>query len=151
MSLVPGQWPDVELDGDFSAILVYSVLIAFRPRRRVRVHRSLPRRWPARERASSSATCRIPTPSARFAGTEFRAAIHGGVPRAGGGGQDARDPARDEIFAAAPTLDRYLDDAFIAELFLRYRGRGAEVYVLPQPSGLPFSYTREDVLIQLRP
>jgi 2-polyprenyl-3-methyl-5-hydroxy-6-metoxy-1,4-benzoquinol methylase len=39
-----------------------------------------------------------------------------------------------------------IDDAFICELLLRYRQRGFDVYLLPQPCNLPFGYTREDIL-----
>jgi len=39
------------------------------------------------------------------------------------------------------------DDAFIVAALLRYRGRGMECYVFPQPADLPFGNTREDLLI----
>ncbi len=38
-------------------------------------------------------------------------------------------------------------DEFIAELFLRYRRKGYDTFVVPQSSDLPFGHTREDVLI----
>jgi 2-polyprenyl-3-methyl-5-hydroxy-6-metoxy-1,4-benzoquinol methylase len=40
-----------------------------------------------------------------------------------------------------------LEDTFILSILARYRGMGFEVYLLPQPKNLPFSYTREDILI----
>ncbi|REL26042.1 class I SAM-dependent methyltransferase [Thalassotalea euphylliae] len=43
-----------------------------------------------------------------------------------------------------------LDDSVITMLLLRYRQMGFETYLLPQQSGLPFSHTREDLLIVRR-
>lgn len=39
-----------------------------------------------------------------------------------------------------------IDDEFICQLLLRYRQKGFDVYLLPQPCNLPFGYTREDIL-----
>lgn len=41
-----------------------------------------------------------------------------------------------------------LDDSFILMILNRYRNMGFEVYLLPQKENLPFSYTREDILIK---
>ena len=38
-------------------------------------------------------------------------------------------------------------DVFVFSLLQRYRKRGYETYLLPQPSSLPFGHTREDVLV----
>lgn len=40
------------------------------------------------------------------------------------------------------------DDAKLARLFTHFRGKGFEVDILSQPNGLPFCYTREDMLIR---
>lgn len=40
-------------------------------------------------------------------------------------------------------------DERITQLLSRYRGKGYDVYVLPQPPELPYGHTREDILIQL--
>lgn len=42
-----------------------------------------------------------------------------------------------------------IDDALIIKIIQRYRQQGHEVFLLPQPSGLPFSGSREDILIVL--
>ena len=41
-----------------------------------------------------------------------------------------------------------LDDSLILMLMLRYRQMGFETYLLPQKSNLPFSNTREDLLVK---
>lgn len=40
-----------------------------------------------------------------------------------------------------------IDDAVVIAILQRFRQFGCETYVLPQPSGLPFSNRREDILI----
>jgi SAM-dependent methyltransferase len=49
------------------------------------------------------------------------------------------------------SLDRggaaWITDKFLLEVAQRYRDQGYDVYILEQPSGLPFCETREDLLI----
>ena len=54
-----------------------------------------------------------------------------------------------EYYAGAGLLEAEanLDDAFMAYIILRLRGLGYNGYWLPQPRALPFSLTREDLLI----
>jgi SAM-dependent methyltransferase len=150
VSLVSGQWPEVEVEGDFGAILVYSVLhyLPGREQAFAFIDRCLEVARPGARILLGD----LPNPDAekRFAATEFGERFLAGWRDRVAAVRTSEDAARDEIFAAAPKLERYLDDAFIAELFLRYRGEGKEVYVVPQPVGLPFAYTREDVLIRVR-
>jgi SAM-dependent methyltransferase len=40
-----------------------------------------------------------------------------------------------------------ITDRFLLDVVERYRDRGCDVYILEQPSGLPFCQTREDLLI----
>jgi SAM-dependent methyltransferase len=151
VSLVPGQWPAVDVDGDFSAVLVYSVLhyVPGREQAFAFIDRCLEVARPGARILLGD----LPNPdaAARFAATDFGQRFMAGWRERVAAGRTSEDAARDEIVAATPALERFLDDAFIVELFSRYRGRGCEVYVLPQPPGLPFSHTREDVLIRVRP
>ncbi len=39
-------------------------------------------------------------------------------------------------------------DGFVLELIGRIRSRGHHAYLLPQPTDLPFGYTREDILVE---
>lgn len=43
--------------------------------------------------------------------------------------------------------NKKINDDLIEKIIKKYRGKGYDVYVLPQPKALPFSYTREDLLI----
>lgn len=44
----------------------------------------------------------------------------------------------------------FINDQFVLDLLTDLRRRGYEAHVLPQPAGLPFNSTREDVLIHRR-
>jgi SAM-dependent methyltransferase len=43
--------------------------------------------------------------------------------------------------------NKKINDDLIVRIINKYRGKGYDVYVLPQSKYLPFSYTREDLLI----
>jgi cyclopropane fatty-acyl-phospholipid synthase-like methyltransferase len=45
------------------------------------------------------------------------------------------------------SINTLLNDEFILRVIKKYRKLGYDVYVLPQNNTLPFSYTREDILI----
>jgi SAM-dependent methyltransferase len=151
VQLVSGNWPEVDLEGDFSKALVYSVLHCLSDAARALefVDRCLEVVRPGGLLLLGD----LPNgdAAARFAATDFgRRFLEDWAERVESSKSDD-DVLRDQIWADAPKLDRFIDDAFVLELFSRYRSRGHEVYVLPQPPGLPFSYTREDVLISVRP
>lgn len=60
-------------------------------------------------------------------------------------------PEYHEIFERHGALVQpWFNDAFILELMARARAQGLESYLLPQGPDLPFSHTREDVLIRRR-
>ena len=41
-----------------------------------------------------------------------------------------------------------IDDSFIYEIYRKYTHLGYDVYILPQSDNLPFSYTRQDIIIR---
>ena len=43
---------------------------------------------------------------------------------------------------------RLLNDEFLNDVIFQYRSKGFNAYVVPQLSSLPFSYTREDIIIE---
>ena len=52
-----------------------------------------------------------------------------------------------DYFEKCHNQNKKINDDLIQSLVKRYRNRGYDVYVLPQKEGLPFSRSREDVLI----
>ena len=53
----------------------------------------------------------------------------------------------DFIRANRETINEAISDDFVLQVMKAYREQGFDVYLLPQPEGLPFSYTREDLVI----
>jgi cyclopropane fatty-acyl-phospholipid synthase-like methyltransferase len=151
VALVAGNWPDVALDGDFDKVFAYSVLHCLSDR--VRALDFVDAALAVVRRGGLLLLGDLPNgdAAARFAGTEYGQRFLEEWGRTVAAQKSDDDEARDRLWADAPKLDRFIDDAFVAEVFSRYRGQGHEVYVLPQPPGLPFSQTREDVLIRVRP
>jgi hypothetical protein len=58
--------------------------------------------------------------------------------------------AQSSIFSSAAESEIYLDDCFALGLIKDLRGRGYDAFILPPPRELPFSYSREDILIWKR-
>ncbi|MDA9600600.1 class I SAM-dependent methyltransferase [Nitrosomonadales bacterium] len=52
-----------------------------------------------------------------------------------------------DFFERCDNQNKKINDDFISNTVSTYRSKGYHVYVLPQPEGLPFCKTREDVLI----
>jgi SAM-dependent methyltransferase len=151
VELVAGHWPDVTLEGDFSKVLVYSVLQCLSNAERAFefIDRCLEVVRPGGRVMLGDVS--NTDSAARFAATEFGRKFLDDWAQQVAASKTDEDLARDRIFADAPALDRYITDRWLMEVFTRYRSRGYEVYVLPQPIDLPFSHTREDVLIHVRP
>jgi len=147
VSGIAGDFLELGLDRKFSKILIYSVLhylsddaevLAFldravdllEPGGRLLVgdlaNDDRKRRFNESERGQ------------RF-NAEWRAKMENGEPGA--------DAAR--LFAQMAGDDKRvpITDALVLGILERYRERGYDAFVLPQPPGLPFCHTREDVLI----
>lgn len=60
-------------------------------------------------------------------------------------GEDAVQ--RERIYNQIDRIEPYLNDGWVMELLSKMRQLGYESYVLPQRLELPFSRSREDVLI----
>lgn len=63
--------------------------------------------------------------------------------------EDALPRYRDQhdYFRRCRDQNKRISDTLVADTFRDYRARGFDVFVLPQPAGLPFGRTREDLLI----
>jgi SAM-dependent methyltransferase len=151
LTLVPGRWPGAPVNGDFDKVLVYSVLHYLADAEQavefidacVAVLR--PDGWLMIGDLPNGDA------AARFGATEYGRRFQREWAERVAGDLSPEKAASHEIFAQPAKLTPFVSDAFVATLFARYRGLGHEVYVLPQPPDLPFSHTREDVLVHVRP
>jgi 2-polyprenyl-3-methyl-5-hydroxy-6-metoxy-1,4-benzoquinol methylase len=148
VELVPGPWPDVDLHDRFTKILVYSVLhylggaeaaFAF-------IDACVDTLIPGGRVLLGD----LPNPDAarRFKATAFGETFTRAWTERVALEMSDEDRQRDALMANVDVpADTYLGDEFVLTTLDRYRRRGYEAYVLPQPVGLPFCYTREDILI----
>jgi cyclopropane fatty-acyl-phospholipid synthase-like methyltransferase len=149
VTLVAGQWPRVELDGLFDRVLIYSVL-HYMP-------------GPEEARAFILAAIDSLRPGGRLligdipnrdSRERFMSTDDGKRCHAEWVERNARTKANhiesDSILSQIDNHSGFLNDSFILALLADMRRDGLEAYVLPQLLGLPFCYTREDVLIWKR-
>ena len=153
VTLVPGFWPDVEVDGGFDRILVCSVVHALPSKEAtlgfidacadalnpggLLLLADLPNEDMRRRYMESGIGRRT---AEEYESAHKRARAH-----------EAKGEytARDRIFSEAHE-EIFLDDEFCLELLKNMRRRGLDAFVLPQSPGLPFCFSREDILIGRR-
>lgn len=154
VDLVAGFWPDVQPNGTFDCILAYSVLSV------------LPEPIVAR-RFIDAAIAKL-KPGGRLllgdvansdARSRFLASSEGQQVSARYAAERQRDRdvdttgeylARDQIDADLVASSEFLDDSFVLGTLAQARLTGLEAYLLPQPRGLPFHLSREDILLVRR-
>lgn len=145
VTLIPGEFPDVELADTFDRILVYSVLHYMPDFASIELF--------------IDAAIQYLKPCGRLLlgdlpnvdkQTRFRASQTGKEFE-----REWSERMKDELASGDPFevfADSHMTgftDERIMQLLFRYRRAGYDVYLLPQPPELPYGHTREDVLIQL--
>lgn len=145
--LEAGAWPERQPEGTFDRILVYDVLQYQQDPSRTRafVDACLERLRPGGRLLLGD----IPNVDrkARFLSSERGRRFHEEW-------SAQKDRLTDEdrlhyelggrITVPPPT---FINDEFVLDLLLAVRKGGADGFVLPQPAALPYSFTREDVLV----
>jgi len=151
--LLDGRFPEVRPDGTFDHILVYSVLqyMAGADEARHFVNASLELLAPG----GSLLIGDLPNADSnrRFCSSTEGQRVTEAYTLAKFGDQELNQAA----YAAWADIRRdvvippsFIDDRFLLGLLVDLRHRGYESYLLPQPRALPFSLTREDLLIRHR-
>lgn len=154
VEFVGGAWPETQPQGLFDKILVYSVV------------QLLPDATIADsfidaciDRLNPGGLCLIGDMPNMDAGRRFMASTEGRkiaesydeLRESDIASDTTGDYARrDEVFASYTHPDNFIDDEYALKLLGRLRNKGLECYLLPQRDGLPFCYSREDVLIWKR-
>jgi SAM-dependent methyltransferase len=151
VSLVAGRWPDVRPSGKFDRILIYSVLQYLGGRDTARQFIDA-----AVEVLADGGLLLIGDLPNRDAVRRFSESAFGQQFTSSWRRQVAECESSDvrvlhEIFARAARTEPFIDDDFILTLVADYRRAGLDAYTLPQPLGLPFCHTREDLLVRRRP
>jgi SAM-dependent methyltransferase len=154
VDLIAGFWPDVQPEGAFDCILAYSVLS-------VLPDASVARRFidAASGKLAPGGRLLLGDVANNDARTRFLASSEGQRVSAEYAAQRQRDReadatgeyvARDRIDADVHPGGEFLDDEYVLGTLTHARRSGLEAYLLPQPAGLPFHLSREDILIVRR-
>lgn len=147
VQLIDGRWPENVLEGVFDRILVYSVLHYLPDLMAVKkfietcfVHLNV---------GGCLMLGDIPNTNRmdRFNGSDFGKQFASKYDKQKSREIDDEYEKQQIIFAQAERCISGLTDCFIFEILLNARKHGFESYIVPQPLELPYSYTREDILI----
>ena len=145
---VPGNFLDVELDGPFDKILIYSVLHCLEDLDQL--HRFMDKALALLKPGGRMLLGDIPNRDlkkrflASESGKQFEAAWRQAMETSGEISSDAHQFLAENA-ATLRTLS--FDDNSIAHLVSWLRGRGTNAYWVRQPVDLPFGHTREDVVV----
>jgi 2-polyprenyl-3-methyl-5-hydroxy-6-metoxy-1,4-benzoquinol methylase len=146
ITFMPGKWPEVQPNGTFSKILIYSVvqylesreeLFTFLDAAQARLRpggRLLLGDLPNKDRLH------------RFMVSPDFAVVNGRY-RLRCGRTMEEDEAAMRLLAGVERPQILVDDALVLEITRRARERGLDAFLLPQAPRLPFNRTREDLLL----
>jgi SAM-dependent methyltransferase len=148
--LVAGRWPDTRPPGLFDRILVYSVLHYLHGADDAR--RFIDACLETLQLGGRLLLGDIPNEDARrrFIASDTGRRFHAAYVERKAAHRDAESDCSEAIFTRVTPRTPFLTDDFVREIVAGARGRGFESYLLPQPVDLPFSHTREDILIVRR-
>lgn len=154
VELFPGYWPQAQPDGQFDCIVAYSVFQLMPDAEGARRFVNA-----AREKLRPGGRLLIGDVSNIDSRRRFLHSVEGAEVARRYDATRSQDRAidkageyvaRDEIHSRFSMPDEYIDDGFLVGLLVDARAHGFEAYILPQPSGLPFSSSREDFLVVRR-
>jgi 2-polyprenyl-3-methyl-5-hydroxy-6-metoxy-1,4-benzoquinol methylase len=148
LTFIAGRWPDVVVPGRFNRVLMYSVLHYFEgPQKAIQAVEACVSalapdgRLLIGDLPNQDAKARfLATHAGRNFTEQWRKRVRG-----------VNEAASEALGTLGAGLVAFIDDEFILDLLHHLRTYGLEAYTLSQPSELPFSRTREDILVWRRP
>jgi cyclopropane fatty-acyl-phospholipid synthase-like methyltransferase len=147
--LIGGRWPETDIDGTFDRVLAYSVLQYLHDADTARAF--IQKCIDVLRPGGRVLLGEIPNEDLR---RRFQRSSFGRQVEAEWLRRKARltpdHEVRDRIFAEMDGTMPYLTDEFVVEVLANARRQGLEAYVMPEPEGLPFCYSREDILLWRR-
>lgn len=149
VQLVGGSWPQSRIDGTFDRILAYSVMhyLSGEEEARVFIQRCIDTLRPGGRILLGE----IPNQDMqrRFKDSRFGRQFDAQW-RQRQASLSEEHRLRGEIFSRAENHTAYLTDNFLWRVLADARRQGLEAYLLPEPEGLPFCYSREDIVLWRR-
>lgn len=145
--LISGNFLDIDVKSKYSKILIYSVLQCLSDENEV--IKFIEKALSCLKPDGILLVGDIPNidKKSRFLKTDFGHKIQKSYDQKVQLKQYRRDP---KIYPELP-VDRKtvtLDDKIILKILLTFRNKGFETYLFPQPYGLSFCYTRDDIIIK---
>lgn len=149
VQLIGGHWPETQVSGTFDRILAYSVLhyLSGKAEAKEFIQQCINILKPGGRILLGE----IPNTNlaARFKQSRFGQTFEQSWQlRKTKLSQEHR--VRNDIFTQTENNASYLTDDWVLEILALARRQGLESYVLPQPEGLPFCYSREDIVLWRR-
>ncbi|HEY8158144.1 MAG TPA: class I SAM-dependent methyltransferase [Methylobacter sp.] len=150
VELIPGRWPLVELTETFDSIVVYSVMHYLKDPEEA--FQFIDKALLSLKNNGKLLLADIPNGDMfqRFKSSEIEEKVTKEYRTLKALHENDETQAQSSIFSSAMESVTYLDDGFVLSLLKDLRRRGYDAYILPQPRELPFSYSREDILIWKR-
>lgn len=150
VELIPGRWPLVELTETFDSIVVYSVMHYLKDPKEA--FQFIDKALLSLKHNGRLLLADIPNGDMfqRFKTSEIEEKVTQEYKALKALHENDETQAQSSIFSSAMESASYLDDGFVLGLLKDLRARGYDAYILPQPRELPFSYSREDILIWKR-
>lgn len=150
VELIPGRWPLVELTETFDSVVVYSVLHYLKDPKDA--FQFIDKALLSLKNNGKLLLADIPNGDMfkRFKFSEIEEKVTQEYLALKVLLENDETQAQSSIFSSAMESASYLDDVFVLDLLKDLRARGYDAYILPQPRELPFSYSREDILIWKR-
>lgn len=150
VELISGRWPLVTLTETFDCIVVYSVMHYLKDQDEA--FQFIDKALLSLKPNGKILLADIPNVNMaqRFQSSEIKEQVTQEYGALKALHENDETQAQSSIFSNAMELDVYLDDCFALNLLKDMRERGYDAFILPQPRELPFSYSREDILIWKR-
>ena len=150
VNLAAGEWPEVDLGRQFDRILVYSVLHYLSDE--IAGQRFVKACLSHLAPGGMVLLGDIPNEDARrrWQASPESASVDGQYRQQRERERGDEAEQRERIYKQIDSIKPYLSDAWVLKLLSNMRENGYDSYVLPQPVELPFSRSREDVLIWRR-
>lgn len=154
VELVTGRWPFVEITETFDCIVVYAVMATLE--NQDEAARFIEKCLACLKQNGRLLIADIPNidMARRFQRSELAERVNQDYRRLKSSHENDETQAQAFIFSQAQQTvgnsGGYLNDEYILGLLKDMRIRGCEAFVLPQSRALPYSYSREDILIWKR-
>jgi len=148
--LMTGRWPFVPITETFDCVIVYTVMGCLQDRDEAT--RFIEKCLSCLKPNGRLLIADIPNldMARRFNNSELAEKVTQEYRALKASHENNESQTQSSEFSKAVKSGAYLDDHFALDVLKDMRSRGYDAFILPQPKELPFSFSREDILIWKR-